>query len=200
MSAYIFNKVISKRNYTKYLEIGLSNCTCFDNVNCELKHGVDPNSYDPSVGDGWKIFEKTTSDKFFENCTEKYDIIFIDGDHECNQVLRDIDNSIRHLNDNGIIFVHDTKPHTELMQRSPMPHHTELCERGLWTGDVWKAIATFRSQRTDFSVKTFDTELGLTILERGHNQLIEIPENLTYEWYLTNQDYVLNLIPYNTGL
>jgi hypothetical protein len=139
-----------------------------------------------------------TSDKFFENCNHTYDLIFIDGDHECNQVLRDIDNSIRHLNENGIIFVHDTKPHTELMQRHPQPDN--LCERGLWTGDVWKAIAKFRTQRTDFSVKTFDVELGLTILERGHNQLIEIPENLTYEWYLTNQDYVLNLIPYNTGL
>jgi hypothetical protein len=65
---------------------------------------------------------------------------------------------------------------------------------------VWKAIAKFRSIRTDFSVRTFDTELGLTILERGENTLIEIPEELTYDWYLTNEDYVLNLIPYNTGL
>lgn len=187
----LFNSVIAERNYTRYLEIGVSNGGTFYNVECAIKHGVDPYNKD--------MLYPMTSDEFFENCTEMYDIIFIDGDHECNQVLRDIDNSIRHINDNGIIFVHDTKPHTELMQRSPMPHHTELCERGLWTGDVWKAIAKFRSQRTDFSVKTFDTELGLTILERGHNQLIEIPENLTYEWYLTNQDYVLNLIPYDTG-
>jgi hypothetical protein len=84
------------------------------------------------------------------------------------------------------------------MQRVPQPQ--TLCERGLWTGDVWKAIAKFRSTRADFSVRTFDTELGLTILERGENTLIEIPEELTYDWYLTNEDYVLNLIPYNTGL
>ena len=200
MSAYIFNKVIVKRGYTRYLEIGLSNCTCFHNVECELKHGMDPNSYEVTSGQGWQIFEKTTSDKFFETCNQEYDVVFIDGDHECNQVLRDIDNSIKHLSPNGIIFIHDTKPHTELMQRSPMPHYTELCERGLWTGDVWKAIAKFRSTRTDFSVRTFDTELGLTILERGENDLIEIPEELTYDWYLTNQDYVLNLIPYDTGL
>jgi hypothetical protein len=198
MSAYVFNTVISQRGYTKYLEIGLSNCTTFNNVQCELKHGIDPNTYDVIVGDGWQIFEKTTSDKFFENCNQEYDIIFIDGDHECNQVLRDIDNSIKHLSPNGIIFVHDTKPHTELMQQSPMPNN--LCERGLWTGDVWKAIAKFRSTRKDFTVRTFDVELGLTILERGEGTLIEIPEELSYEWYLTNQDYVLNLIPYNTGL
>jgi len=102
------------------------------------------------------------------------------------------------LSPNGIIFIHDTKPHTELMQQSPMPNN--LCERGLWTGDVWKAIAKFRNTRKDFTVRTFDIELGLTILERGEGTLIEIPDELTYDWYLTNQDYVLNLIPYNTGL
>ncbi len=188
----MFNRVISQRGYTRYLEIGVSNGGTFYNIECQVKHGVDPNNKD--------MLYPITSDKFFENCNQTYDIVFIDGDHECNQVLRDIDNSIKHLSPNGIIFIHDTKPHTELMQRSPMPPSEELCERGLWTGDVWKAIAKFRSTRTDFSVRTFNIELGLTILERGEGTLIEIPEELTYDWYLTNQDYVLNLIPYNTGL
>ena len=186
----LFNEVIQNRGYTKYLEIGVSNGSTFCNVQCETKHGVDPNNKD--------VTHPTTSDKFFENCNDIYDIIFIDGDHECYQVLRDIDNSIKHLNENGIIFIHDTKPHTELMQRYPQPEH--LCERGLWTGDVWKAIAKFRSIEQQFSVKTFDIELGMTILEKGQNNPIQIPEDLTYEWFLTNQDYVLNLIPYNTGL
>ncbi len=186
----IFNRVISQRGYTRYLEIGVSNGGTFYNIECQVKHGVDPNNKD--------MLYPITSDEFFENCNQTYDLFFIDGDHECNQVLRDIDNSIKHLSPNGIIFIHDTKPHTELMQRVPQPVH--LCERGLWTGDVWKAITKFRSTRTDFSVRTFDIELGLTILERGEGTLIEIPEELTYDWYLTNQDYVLNLIPYNTGL
>jgi len=188
----MFNRVISQRGYTRYLEIGVSNGGTFYNIECQVKHGVDPNNKD--------ILYPITSDEFFENCNQTYDLVFIDGDHECNQVLRDINNSIQHLSPNGIIFIHDTKPHTELMQRSPMPPSEKLCERGLWTGDVWKAIAKFRSTRTDFTVRTFNIELGLTILERGEETLIEIPEELTYEWYLTNQDYVLNLIPYNTGL
>ena len=184
----LFNEVIKNRGYKKYLEIGVSNGSTFYNVQCETKHGVDPYNKD--------VTHPTTSDLFFENCTDMYDIIFIDGDHECYQVLRDIDNSINHLNDNGIIFIHDTKPHTELMQRYPQPE--QLCERGLWTGDVWKAIAKFRSVEQSFSVKTFDIELGLTILQKGHNSPIQIPEDLTYEWFLTNQDYLLNLIPYTT--
>jgi hypothetical protein len=184
----LFNLIITERNYTKYLEIGVSNGSTFNNVNCEVRHGVDP--YNNGVS------HPITSDQFFENCNETYDLIFIDGDHECDQVLRDIDNSINHLSEHGIIYIHDSKPHTELMQRSPMPHHTELCVRGLWTGDVWKAIAKFRNTRTDFVVKTFDIELGLTTLERGEGTLIELPDELTYEWFLANQDYILNLIPY----
>jgi hypothetical protein len=189
-----FNSIISRRGYTRYLEIGVSNGGTFYNVECETKHGVDPHNRD--------MIYPMTSDEFFENCNHTYDLVFIDGDHECNQVLRDIDNSIKHLSHNGIIFIHDTKPHTEVMQRSPMPHPSELCESGLWTGDVWKAIAKFRNTRNDFIVKTLDIQLGLTILERGEGTLIEIPEMLTYDWYLTNREYVLNLVPqeYIAGL
>jgi hypothetical protein len=186
-----FNSIISRRGYTRYLEIGVSNGGTFYNVECEIKHGVDPHNKD--------MLFPVTSDKFFETCDTIYDIIFIDGDHECNQVLRDIDNSINHLSPNGIILIHDTKPHTELMQRVPQPE--TLCEYGLWTGDVWKAIAKFRSIRNNFTVKTLDIQLGMTILERGEGTLIKIPDELTYEWYLVNQDYILNLVSqsYITG-
>ena len=187
-----FNKVIAARNYTKYLEIGVSNGSTFYNIVCQTTIGVDPYNKD--------MLYPMKSDEFFEiiSSDETFDLIFIDGDHECTQVLRDIDNSIKHLSETGIIFIHDTKPHTELMQRSPMPDSTELCSRGLWTGDVWKAIAKFRSMRSDFSVKTLDIELGLTILERGHNTRIIIPsdDELTYEYFIEHTNYLLNLISY----
>jgi len=187
-----FNKVIAARHYTKYLEIGVSNGSTFYNIVCQTTIGVDPYNKD--------MLYPMKSDEFFEiiSSDETFDLIFIDGDHECTQVLRDIDNSIKHLSETGIIFIHDTKPHTELMQRSPMPDSTELCSRGLWTGDVWKAIAKFRSMRSDFSVKTLDIELGLTILERGHNTRIIIPsdDELTYEYFIEHTNYLLNLISY----
>ena len=56
-------------NRKKYLEIGVSNGSTFYNVQCETKHGVDPNNKD--------VTHPTTSDKFFENCNDIYDIIFI---------------------------------------------------------------------------------------------------------------------------
>ena len=51
----------------------------------------------------------TTSDIFFENIDkdQKFDIIFIDADHTYEQVVKDINNSMKHLSANGVIIMHD---------------------------------------------------------------------------------------------
>ena len=52
-------------------------------------------------------FFKGTSDKFFKNNSQKFDVIYIDGWHEANQVYKDINNSWDYLNVNGIIICDD---------------------------------------------------------------------------------------------
>ena len=52
-------------------------------------------------------FFKNTSDKFFEINREKFDLIYIDGSHEAQQVYKDISNSWACLNHNGIIVCDD---------------------------------------------------------------------------------------------
>jgi|TARA_B110001452_G_scaffold110907_1_gene91993 predicted O-methyltransferase YrrM len=52
-------------------------------------------------------FFKTTSDIYFDNNNEKFDLIYIDGAHESPQVYKDICNSWRVLNKNGIIVCDD---------------------------------------------------------------------------------------------
>lgn len=52
-------------------------------------------------------FFKNTSDKFFEINKEKFDLIYIDGSHEMEQVYKDISNSWACLNHNGIIICDD---------------------------------------------------------------------------------------------
>lgn len=54
-------------------------------------------------------FYREGSDKFFKRTKRKYDVIFIDGDHEYAQSKRDLTNSIRRLREGGVIFVHDIK-------------------------------------------------------------------------------------------
>ena len=51
--------------------------------------------------------EKKTSDEFFKTNKLYFDLIYIDGDHEYKQVLKDCKNSWRILNKNGIMIFDD---------------------------------------------------------------------------------------------
>ena len=52
-------------------------------------------------------FFKGTSDEFFKNNEQLFDVIYIDGWHEAPQVYKDINNSWDSLNVNGIIICDD---------------------------------------------------------------------------------------------
>ena len=82
------------------------------------------------------IEEKVTI--FFSNNKKKFDLIFIDGLHEYQQVRKDILNSIKCLKEGGFILVHDCLPRSISAQAVPR-------FRNIWNGDVWKAIVEFRT-------------------------------------------------------
>ena len=50
---------------------------------------------------------KGTSDNFFLNHKEKFDVIYVDGSHEADQVYKDIKNSWDILNISGILICDD---------------------------------------------------------------------------------------------
>ena len=184
----VINKFIKHNNFKSYLEIGVRNPD--DNlniINVEHKDGVDP---------AGNCNYPITSDEFFAQLDKdfKYDIIFIDGLHHDYQVIRDIENSINHLSDNGVIVCHDCLPFSEVMQRQ------EECD-GEWTGDVWKAIAKFRIERTDLEINTVDTDYGLGIIRKGNNTPFKYNgEELTYDFYTSNRNELLNVITVDTFL
>jgi hypothetical protein len=93
-----------------YLEIGIEYGTTFNNVHFfdENKVGVDP---DPKFEYGDNVI-KDTSDKFFEDCDDEFDVVFIDGMHQCEYILKDINNALKHLKTNGkrTIFIDDILP------------------------------------------------------------------------------------------
>uniref|UniRef100_A0A6C0KUM4 Glycosyltransferase 2-like domain-containing protein n=1 Tax=viral metagenome TaxID=1070528 RepID=A0A6C0KUM4_9ZZZZ len=127
-----------------YLEIGVENGYTFNNVHFEIdnKIGVDP---DPKFeySDNITIIKKT-SDEYFSDCDDEFDVIFIDGMHQCEYVLRDINNAIKHLKSNGkrIICIDDILPQNYREQfKIPILHSYEngILKYGEpWTGDVWK--------------------------------------------------------------
>ena len=133
----IINK--NSKSMINYLEIGIEYGYTFERINIYNKIGVDP---DPKIHDA-KIL-KMTSDEFFEKNETKMDIIFIDGMHQSDYVLRDLNNSINCLSEIGMIFIDDIIPKTEREQfKIPIKHVYEngiLKYRESWTGDVWKVI------------------------------------------------------------
>ena len=169
----IINYLVDKNNYKSYLEIGVqdytSNC---EKINVEYKVAVDP-------APKGKCDFVGTSDDYFASLSEdvKFDIIFIDGLHHSNQVIKDIENSIKHLNIEGTIVVHDCLPET-------FNNQLRDDHGGEWTGDVWKAMVYLKGRRDDLDIKVVDHDWGCGIIKRGTQTLIEKLELEDIHWSL----------------
>lgn len=178
----IINQIIKDNDYKSYLEIGTQSAKNFKAIKCEVKHGVDPNVCSPYNA-------QLTSDEFFAVNKNKYDVIFIDGLHESDQVIRDIDNSIKCLNKGGAIILHDTIPKSEEMQRVPR-------EQRVWTGDVWKAVVGFlKHNNLEVEFKTYRADWGLTVIH-PKSQIVQPFEasQMTYQEFKQNEVKLLNII------
>ena len=180
----IINILIQKYGYKSYLEVGTQDPSSnFDKIDIDHKVSIDPFPRGEVTFVG-------TSDEYFESITEdiKYDIIFIDGLHHSDQVLKDIENSLNHLSKKGTIVCHDSLPSTEKMQERDD-------HGGEWTGDVWKAIAELRVERIDLDISVVDTDYGCAIIRRGSNIPYETTQDyLTYSHYSANKYRMLNVI------
>ena len=132
---HVINYLTKKEN--SYLEIGVENGYTFNGVHFIDKIGVDPDVKTKNV-------IHKTADDYFSGQPVKRDIIFIDGMHQAEYVLRDINNSINFLNEGGMIFVDDILPLTYDEQlKIPNKHYYDngILKYGEpWTGDVWKVI------------------------------------------------------------
>ena len=141
-----------KYNFNSYLEIGCDKNQLFSRINIKRKIGVDPSS-------GGNV--RKTSDEFFYDNKETFDLIFIDGLHEYSQVKKDIKNSLKFLNQNGIILVHDCLP--DSMSKQAVPRY-----RMTWNGDVWKAIVDLR-QIKDIEIYTCEMDQGIGVIQNKKN-------------------------------
>ena len=72
----------------------------------EIENNFDKNIVN-HLGNDRVEKQKLSSDFFFEKNNKFFDLIYIDGDHQTNQVNKDINNAWRVLNDGGYLILDD---------------------------------------------------------------------------------------------
>lgn len=146
------NHVIQKMDYKTYLEVGVYLGEVFNTIQIE-KTGVDIDCNLPDV-------LKLTSDEFFEGNTNLYDIIFIDGDHNYEQVKKDVDNALECLTPNGMVLMHDTCP-------TKASHVGVKTHEGMeWCGQAFElAVKCYNAPW--FDVITWNKDFGVSVITKG---------------------------------
>jgi hypothetical protein len=192
--AILYNRIsfitaaTQKFNNCKYLEIGCDNNICFKSIPAIGKIGVDPDR-------GGNI--KDTSDNFFKNSNDKFNVIFIDGLHIYEQCRKDVMNSLKVLNKNGYIFLHDMTPRNWAEENVPRLKNT------LWTGNIWKvAIELSKTKGVDFFV--INADMGVGVLKKNeenivYNDCFERLKNLNFKDFL-NLNESINYVNPEEGI
>lgn len=182
----VIQYLINKYEYTTYLEIGVGSGNNFRAIRCETKHSVDPNyasTYKMKSDAFFKMLDKHGDDR-------KYDIIFIDGDHSKRAVMRDVKNGLKHLNEHGIILIHDMNPFSERLARK-----RPKANRPIWYGDGYKVLMHLRSKNPYLFVRCIDTDCGIGIVcpVKEKQSLVKIPK-LTYKEFEKDKQKSIGLI------
>ncbi len=209
-------QALNGRQKPVYLEIGVCRGYAFRRFYADEKIAVDP-KFKLSARSRRLAAEKarathyfeTTSDAFFENETafleqRGIDVALIDGLHTYQQVMRDIQNTLRYLRDDGVIVLHDCNPVYEHIGRAAENHGDFLAHsrwwEWLWSGDVWKAIVHLRNTRDDLRVAVLNCDFGVGIIRQG------VPDSrlsyseaeleaLDYSDLVADRERLLNLKP-----
>ena len=152
------NRLLRRRD-SCYLEIGVWRGETLEAVLASRRVGVDP-----SIGIDLRRlprgveYRALPSDDFFAQDVESFDAVFVDGLHEARQAYRDIRNSLLRLRPGGFVLVDDVVPPDECASL-PSEDAAARCSaqhglpwRGVWTGDVFRAIRSIAttSRGVDF--------------------------------------------------
>jgi hypothetical protein len=162
----------------------------------------------------WNLFNEIyaeSADEFFEKRAHKVipktgvDVVLIDGDHSYDQTLKDVNNCLRYLKDDGVIVMHDCSPSSEVSATpaKDIHHAAKMLENnpewtGEWSGDTWRAIVFLRSTRKDLHIFVLNSDCGLGIITKGNPEnMLEFSEeevrNLTYYDLDKDRARILNL-------
>ncbi|GEM_PF-843404 len=203
----VIQNIINKMGYKNYVEIGVERGINFFQIRCKNKFAVDIKFKIPGG------FENSESEKFYEIPSDEFfakppdeivkngiDIVLIDGGHTYKQSLKDLINSLKYLNQNGIIILHDCLPTSESCAAPTWEEATKYTDfQGAWSGEVYKTIINIRRKENIFCA-VLDCDHGVGIVKKGiqENKIQmtdEEIENLTFQDLMKNKEELLNLKP-----
>lgn len=164
-----------------YLEIGVFMGSSLQLAKCPAI-GIDPSPYMPHDEPlREKIITTTSDDYFFEKRHEPYegvlDLVYIDGMHLIENVIKDFIN-IEAISHPGTIIVLD-----DIYPNHPVQAHRER-ETTVWTGDVWKIVPILRDIRPDLTLIPVNTFPAGTLIVCGADSRNKLLAN--------GFDYILN--------
>ena len=211
----LIQDIINKKKYSTYLEIGVFAGGVFFPVKAKRKIAVDPEFTFGKFKRTKKILKnldnlkasyyEMPSDDFFKQQAGRLfsqhpiDLCLVDGMHEYHYALRDVENTLNYLQQDGVIIMHDCNPATAAEAIS-FEEWKNNNYQGNWNGDVWKAIVHLRSLRKDICVFVLNVDYGLGIVCKRppENSLpftqAEI-EKMTFNDFEKNREQWLNLKP-----
>lgn len=211
----VIQNLINAKGFKTYLEIGVFLGKLFFAIKARYKIAVDPNvkftrfklvkrsfKYKNNTNLLARSF-KLTSDEFFAKKSRSVfkkrsiDICLVDGMHEYGFALRDVENTLKYLNQKGVIIMHDCNPITK-QAAMDFESWKQIGYKGDWNGDVWKAIVCLRSQRNDINVFVLNADHGLGVITWGTpesklNFSNDEIDNFSYENLEKNRREWLNL-------
>ena len=178
-------KIIKKKDFSEcnYLEIGVFDNKSFSAVPLPMsqKIGVDP------LRGGT---HRMTSDEFFKKNEMYFDVVFIDGLHSYEQCTKDCINSMKFLNEDGIIIFHDMLPRSQQEEGQNK------------SGDVWKnAYEITKINNSKFVIINIDQGVGILKVNKNSNyvQLPELNDKL-FNDYINTYKHKLPIVNSEEGL
>lgn len=222
----LIQEIFQRTNFQNYLEIGCQSGVSFLPIKAKYKTAVDPIFRISNKKKlKWLIKEpKNYYNKYFEEESDvffskrnayfekvgQFDVVLVDGLHIFRASLNDVLNSLKYLNNNGIIIMHDCYPPHKAAALPTRIFLSEAEQKEVegwtseWCGDVWKTIVYLRKKLHELlNVYVINTDYGLGIVRPKRKidekqltideKLFSEIDRLTYEELLQNAKSMLNL-------
>jgi tetratricopeptide (TPR) repeat protein len=123
-----------------------------------------------------------------------YDVILLAAQHEPEHCLDVIEGCLLKLSADGVLVVHHSNPPSAWHQRPAEESGTG----SEWTGQVWRAVVTFRMRHPHCEVFTVDTDWGCTVLRPNRQALNELGKTtfdvLDWNAFVRERNTLLNLV------